>query len=393
MLAEQRHRRARARRAPIRDALDGISARRRPAGGLRRQLRGPVLLRRAADRRRVRRRGRRPAAHRALAQRHRHDDVPHAAARDGAGRAGRRRCGCARCCSSSQAAHRDDVFAAHTHTQPAQPTHDRALPARGRRAARARRRRGCAPPSRSTNRNPLGACAITGTGFPIDRDADERAARLRRRRPGNTYGSIATVDYLLESVSADRGAARRAGPRRSGLLLWCTSEFGYLRLADEFVQCSSIMPQKRNPVALEHARAIGSKAVGQAGAILLTVHNTPFGDIVDTEDDLQPLVFVDVQRRDRAVRLVAAAMATRDVRPRAGSPSARSRAGSPSPSWPTRWRAITACRSRPATRSRPGWSPKRTPTVRSRVRGSCATCRWRCWAAPIEYDEPRWPRS
>ena len=86
------------------------------------------------------------------------------------------------------------------------------------------------------------------------------------------------------------------------LLLWCTSEFGYLRLADGFVQCSSIMPQKRNPVALEHARAIGSKAVGQAAAIMLAVHNTPFGDIVDTEDDLQPLVVADVHatRRGRS---------------------------------------------------------------------------------------------
>ena len=74
------------------------------------------------------------------------------------------------------------------------------------------------------------------------------------------------------------------------LLLWCTMEFGYLRLGDGFVQSSSIMPQKRNPVALEHARAIGSKAVGQAQAIMTAVHNTPFGDIVDTEDDLQPLV-------------------------------------------------------------------------------------------------------
>ena len=94
------------------------------------------------------------------------------------------------------------------------------------------------------------------------------------------------------------------------LLLWCTSEFGYLRLGDGFVQCSSIMPQKRNPVALEHARAIGSKALGQAVAILLTVHNTPFGDIVDTEDDLQPLVFSMFEDANRAVRLVAAAMAS-----------------------------------------------------------------------------------
>jgi argininosuccinate lyase len=83
-----------------------------------------------------------------------------------------------------------------------------------------------------------------------------------------------------------------------------------LRLTDEFVQTSSIMPQKRNPVALEHARAIGSKALGQASGVLLAVHNTPFGDIVDTEDDLQPLVFAMFSDAERAIRLVAAAITT-----------------------------------------------------------------------------------
>jgi argininosuccinate lyase len=87
-------------------------------------------------------------------------------------------------------------------------------------------------------------------------------------------------------------------------------EFGYLRLADGFVQSSSIMPQKRNPVALEHARAIGSKALGQASAIMLSVHNTPFGDIVDTEDDLQPLVASMFRDGLRAVTLIDAAMRT-----------------------------------------------------------------------------------
>jgi argininosuccinate lyase len=74
------------------------------------------------------------------------------------------------------------------------------------------------------------------------------------------------------------------------------------------VQCSSIMPQKRNPVALEHARAIGSKALGQALAGVTSDHNTPFGDIDDTEDDLQPLVFAMFRDATRAVKLVAAAM-------------------------------------------------------------------------------------
>jgi argininosuccinate lyase len=89
-------------------------------------------------------------------------------------------------------------------------------------------------------------------------------------------------------------------------------EFGYLRLGEGFVQSSSIMPQKRNPVALEHARAIGSKAVGQAQAIMTVVHNTPFGDIVDTEDDLQPLVASMFRDATRTVTLVAATMRDAD---------------------------------------------------------------------------------
>ncbi len=205
-------------------------------------------------------------------------------------------------------ANRDAVFAAHTHTQPAQPTtiahYLHAVVEQLERDA-VRLRAAYA----STNKNPLGACAITGTGFAIDR---QRTSDLLGfdGPTGNTYGSIATVDYLLESVSAASVLLAGLGRVVQDLLLWCTSEFGYLRLGDEFVQSSSIMPQKRNPVALEHARAISSKALGQASGILLAVHNTPFGDIVDTEDDLQPLVFAMFNDADRAVRLVAAAMST-----------------------------------------------------------------------------------
>jgi argininosuccinate lyase len=202
--------------------------------------------------------------------------------------------------------HREDVFAAHTHTQPAQPStiaHYLLAVVEQLERDAVRLRAAFA----STNMNPLGSCAITGTGFPIDRD--RTTALLGFDKPtGNTYGSIATVDYLLESVSAATVMLTGLGRVVQDLLLWCTSEFGYLRLSDGFVQSSSIMPQKRNPVALEHARAIGSKAVGQAAAIVLTVHNTPFGDIVDTEDDLQPLVFSMFRDAARATRLVAAAL-------------------------------------------------------------------------------------
>ncbi len=203
-------------------------------------------------------------------------------------------------------AHRETVFAAHTHTQPAQPsTIAHYLLAVIEQLERDAGRLKAA--YASTNQNPLGACAITGTGFPIDR---HRTAELLGfdGTTGNTYGSIATVDYLLESVSAAAVMLVGLGRVVQDLLLWCTAEFGYLRLADGFVQCSSIMPQKRNPVALEHARAIGSKALGQATAVMLAVHNTPFGDIVDTEDDLQPLVWRLFRDAARAVSLVAAAM-------------------------------------------------------------------------------------
>jgi argininosuccinate lyase len=204
------------------------------------------------------------------------------------------------------ARYRDAVFAAHTHTQPAQPsTIAHYLLAVVEQLERDTVRLRAA--YSSTNRNPLGACAITGTGFPIDR-ALTAALLGFEGTTGNTYGSIATVDYLLESVNAASVLLVGLGRVLQDLLLWCTSEFGYLRLADGFVQCSSIMPQKRNPVALEHARAIASKAVGQASAIVLSVHNTPFGDIVDTEDDLQPLVTRTFTDAARAVSLVAAAM-------------------------------------------------------------------------------------
>jgi argininosuccinate lyase len=152
--------------------------------------------------------------------------------------------------------HRMTLFAAHTHTQPAQPT-TLAHYLLGVIEQLERDVRRLQAAYVSTNRNPLGSCAITGTGFPIDRHLTSELLGFDGPT-GNTYGSIATVDYLLESVSAAAVLLAGLGRVVQDLLLWCTAEFGYLRLADGFVQSSSIMPQKRNPVALEHARAIGS---------------------------------------------------------------------------------------------------------------------------------------
>jgi len=204
--------------------------------------------------------------------------------------------------------HRTTVFAVHTHTQRAQPTTvAHYLLAVIEQLERDAQRLGAA--FDQTNRCPLGSCAITGTGFPIDRQLTSDLLGFLEPT-GNTYGSIATVDYLLESTSATSVLLVGLGRFVQDLLIWCTSEFDYMRLGDGFVQSSSIMPQKRNPVALEHARAIASKALGQAQAIMTAAHNIPFGDVVDTEDDLQPLVFSMFRDATRSIRLVAAAMAT-----------------------------------------------------------------------------------
>jgi len=206
------------------------------------------------------------------------------------------------------AQHHDTVFAVHTHTQRAQPTTvAHYLLAVAEQVERdAIRLKGA---FERTNMNPLGACAITGTGFNIDRTLTSDLLGFAAPTV-NTYGSIATVDYLLESASAAMVLVTGMGRFVQDLLLWSTAEFDYVRLGDGFVQGSSIMPQKRNPVALEHARVIGSKAVGQAQAVMTAVHNTPFGDINDTEDDLQPLVFSMFKDALRAVRIVAAALRT-----------------------------------------------------------------------------------
>jgi argininosuccinate lyase len=129
----------------------------------------------------------------------------------------------------------------------------------------------------------------------------------------NSYGAIASIDYATESAAAVAVAMVNTGKFVQDLLLWSTREFGFLRLSDAFVQSSSIMPQKRNPVALEHTRILASRALGEAQAVFTCAHNTPFGDINDSEDDLQPLVFTVFADALRALRLLAALLKNAEV--------------------------------------------------------------------------------
>src|SRR5712671_407296 len=136
--------------------------------------------------------------------------------------------------------HRETIFTVHTHTQRAQPTTVAhyllaVVEQLERDAARLK------AAYERTNCCPLGACAITGTGFPIDRQLTSDLLGFLAPT-GNTYGSIATVDYLLESASATAVLLTGHGRFVQDLLLWCTAEFSYMRLGDGYVQSSSIMP-------------------------------------------------------------------------------------------------------------------------------------------------------
>jgi argininosuccinate lyase len=207
--------------------------------------------------------------------------------------------------------HIETVMPAHTHTQPAQPTTlAHYLLAVAEFLARDSVRIQAA--FSRVNLSPLGACAITTTGFPIDRDFTALLLGFDGLAE-NSYGAIASIDYVTESAAALAVAMVNAGKLIQDLLLWSTREFGFLRLAGGFVQSSSIMPQKRNPVALEHARILASRALGEAQAVLTCAHNTPFGDINDSEDDLQPLVSIMFRDASRALRLLAGLLESAEV--------------------------------------------------------------------------------
>jgi argininosuccinate lyase len=202
--------------------------------------------------------------------------------------------------------HRESLMPAYTHNQPAQPTtlghylmaYIEILERDAERIRESYAR---------VNRNPLGACAITTTGFPIDRSFTAELLGFTRLQM-NSYGAIAGVDYLVESCGVLATAMLSLGRFTQDLLLWSTVEFGYLRLSDAYVQISSIMPQKRNPVPLEHVRVLASRALVEAQGVVVSLHNTPFADMNDAEDDLQPLVYTAFDDAERSIRLLAGAL-------------------------------------------------------------------------------------
>ncbi|MFC0212955.1 argininosuccinate lyase [Paenibacillus chartarius] len=209
------------------------------------------------------------------------------------------------------AEHVDTIYIALTHTQQAQPT-TIAHYASAVAYFIERDIKRLQSSYDSCNVSSLGAAALTTSGYPLDR---EFVARLLGFSGiiENSYDAVSGADYAGEAAAAAQIAAVNAGRFVQDLLQWCTQEFGVLCLADDFVQISSIMPQKRNPVALEHARSLLSSCKGNAQTVFAMIHNTPYGDIVDTEDDMQPYVWKSLETLEAVYRLLAAIIASASV--------------------------------------------------------------------------------
>jgi argininosuccinate lyase len=159
----------------------------------------------------------------------------------------------------------------------------------------------------------MGAAAITTSGFPIDR---ARVAELLGFEGPllNSYGCIASVDYVTGLYSAIKLVFLHLGRVIQDLQFWSAFEVGQLYVPNSLVQISSIMPQKRNPVPIEHMRYLASVTVGRCDTIVNTMHNTPFTDMNDSEGEVQQAGYAAFDSGGRVLDLLAALLPACTIR-------------------------------------------------------------------------------
>lgn len=132
----------------------------------------------------------------------------------------------------------------------------------------------------NVNRSPYGAAAFAGTGFPIDREGLAKILGFDSVLE-NTLDCISARDYYLELASAFSILATNISRVAEDLYFWATHENGILEVGGEIAVCSSIMPQKRNPVSLEMARAKAGHIIGGQTAITTILKGTAFSNTMD----------------------------------------------------------------------------------------------------------------
>ncbi|MEM4699624.1 MAG: argininosuccinate lyase [Candidatus Nezhaarchaeales archaeon] len=162
------------------------------------------------------------------------------------------------------------------------------------------------------NLSPMGAAALAGTSLPIDR-------RMVAELLGfdgiveNTMDAVSSRDFALEAMAAASIAMHSLSRLAEELVLWSTSEFGFLELADEHVSTSSIMPQKRNPVVAEVARARAYRAVGDLAASIATLSSLPLSYNLDLQE-VTPLLWDCFEQLTSTLKVMADLIATAKFR-------------------------------------------------------------------------------
>jgi argininosuccinate lyase len=139
-----------------------------------------------------------------------------------------------------------------------------------------------------TNRLPLGAAALAGTSYPIDREAVARALGME----GLCHNSIDAVsdrDFAIEFAAAASLLMVHVSRLSEELVLWMSQSFGFIELADRFCTGSSIMPQKKNPDVPELARGKTGRVVGHLTALLVLMKGQPLAYNKDNQEDKEPL--------------------------------------------------------------------------------------------------------
>ena len=132
--------------------------------------------------------------------------------------------------------------------------------------------------------SPLGAAALAGTGFPIDRH--RTAAALGFREPTrNSIDSVSDRDFALEFLALAAIAATHLSRLAEEIVIWSTPQFGFIRLSDAFSTGSSIMPQKKNPDAAELVRAKTGRVNGHLLALLTVMKGLPLAYSKDMQED------------------------------------------------------------------------------------------------------------
>jgi argininosuccinate lyase len=179
--------------------------------------------------------------------------------------------------------HAATVMPGFTHLQAAQPvTFGHHLMAYVEMAARDRSR--FADARARLNESPLGAAALAGTSFPIDRGMTAKALGFARPM-ANSLDAIADRDFVLETLAASAITAVHLSRFAEEIVLWSSPLVGLLRLSDAFTTGSSIMPQKRNPDAAELVRARSGRIVGALTSLLMVMKGLPLAYQKDMQED------------------------------------------------------------------------------------------------------------